>query len=530
MAKKRQQRKFQFGLRILLVAVILIMINFLASKNFLRWDLTADKQYTISASTKEIIKDLDDLVNIQVYFSEKLPANLVPTSQYVQDLLTEYRSYAGGNITVEYIDPADDQEKINQAKSLGIPEVQMNVLEKDKFQVQNGFMGIALLYGDKSEVLPVVDQIAGLEYDLTSAITKLTSEQLKTIAFTSGNQEHGLQQLPYSDLETPVVTDYTLVKQVLEQLYQVKTVNLESEDLTEVDTLVIAGPKQPLSEIELYKIDQFIMAGGQVVFLIDAVDINSALQAQTLNLQLDEFLKNFGAQVKAELLLDVYNETASFRSGYTNYIVQYPFWVKLIKDNFALDNPVVNKLENIVLPWVSPLLLEIPAMVSSETIASSSVNSWVQSSSFNLDPTQTFMPVTGQTYPMVVINSGTFASYFASHSIPEGVAEASLEMKNESLPSARVLIIGDSDFISDTFVQRFSQNLVFFLNAIDYLTSDSSLFAIRTKSLADRPLKELSEAKKNLYKYGGILSMPVLVILYGLVRYWLRRRKRNRAY
>lgn len=532
--KKVNQFNFTGGTVIVIVAVILIMLNWLCAKNFWRWDLTADKQYTISQTSKKILAGLDDIVTIKVFLSNKLPANLLTTSQYLKDILAEYQTYAQGKVRVEYLDPGNDTDKINQARSLGVPQIQMNVLAKDKFEVQNGFLGLAVLYGDASQALPVIEDTAGLEYDLTSAVSKLTAAITPQIAFTTGHGEHGLIANPYlqgtsSSQATP---DYTVIYDALQQLYTVKPVDLITDNLKDIKLLVVGGPKTDLTEAELFSIDQFIMTGGQVIFLLDKVDIGDSLIASPINAAWTAFLRNYGVNVLDQLILDRSNEPTTFSSGYTQYVIQYPFWPKLIKDNFSAS-PLVSKINSLSFAWASPLELLPVAGVAAETIAATTKNAWTQSTPFDLDPTQTFDSTGGfKQYPMAGLLSGVFPSYFKGKDIPEAFSKANPDYQkvDQSANNARILAVGDSDFITDNMDQRFPGNAVFILNAIDYLASDYNLINIRSKDLTNRPIEELTETTKTALRLLGLFGASAAAVIYGLARFAWRRHQRNLGY
>ena len=246
---------------ILVVFGIVALINFLSSRRFIRADLTAEKRYTISQSTKKVLKRLDDIVTIDAYFSRQ-PARVAQIRQSVRDMLEEYRAFSK-NLQINFIDPAaEDEAEKQKLRFMGIPEVQVNVIEKDKAEVANVYMGIAILYADKKEVLPVVQTTANLEYDLTSAILKVTSKEVKTIGFLTGHDEIDVFDQAFGPL-----------RQELSKQYDVRKVPIDAGKAIDPDvaTLVIAGPKKELTEREKYEIDQFIMRGGRALFLIDPI-------------------------------------------------------------------------------------------------------------------------------------------------------------------------------------------------------------------------------------------------------------------
>ncbi len=161
---KKFLEKTNFGILVIIVIGILIVLNFFSYQIFYRWDLTQNKDYSISKVSKKTVSDLKDVVNIKVYFSKDLPSQFINLRQEVADILDEYVNYSNGNIRIEFIDPKKDSQTEQELAMLGIPQLQFNVLEKDKYQVVNGYLGIAVKYGDKTQTIPVVEDTRDLEY------------------------------------------------------------------------------------------------------------------------------------------------------------------------------------------------------------------------------------------------------------------------------------------------------------------------------------------------------------------------------
>ena len=259
--RPRNYRSSAF-LEIIIVIAIIALVNLLSLRFFARADLTDDKLFSVSESTKDVVRDLDDIVNIKVYFSQDLPPYLTTLTRQVRDLLDEYRAYAGGNLIVDFEDPSVDPETEQRVRSLGVPPVQLNIIEKDKAEVMNAYLGIAILFEDRHEVIPVVQGTSSLEYELTSAIVKVASEDEKTVGFLSGHGEPDIDQ------------DYETVKFSLEKQYTVKRVPTAEGQMVpdDVNTLVVAGATQ-LGDWDRFAIDQFVMRGGRVFFLVERMTI-----------------------------------------------------------------------------------------------------------------------------------------------------------------------------------------------------------------------------------------------------------------
>ena len=235
---------------------ILVIINGLSKKAFKRLDLTESKRYTISKSTKKLLGQLDDIVRVEAYFSEA-PDQVKLIKDEVKDMLDEYDAFASGNLQIEFINPTEDDDLKQKLRMKGIPEIQVQVREKDKIEVRNAYMGLAVVYGDKQEVIPVIQKTTTLEYDLTSAILKTTRKEAKTVGFLEGHDEVDIYGQGFENLRRELGKQYTLRKIDVSQGSSIEG---------DVSTLIVAGPQSPLQANEKYEIDQFLMNGGKIVF------------------------------------------------------------------------------------------------------------------------------------------------------------------------------------------------------------------------------------------------------------------------
>jgi gliding-associated putative ABC transporter substrate-binding component GldG len=501
-----------------LIVAIALLVNFIASHHFVRVDLTENHVYALSDSSKDIMRNLDDIVTVKVLFSETLPPHLFAVRQYVDDVLEELASYSKGRLQVLNLNP-DNPDIATEAQKLGVPQVQMNIIDKDKLEVKNGFLGIAVLYGDKKEVLPVIQETESVEYDLMAAIKKVTAKQEKAVAFITGHGE------PSLDDKVGVGTPgdaYSFMKKALDRNYRVQEVTLSDEhSLDGFDTALLAGPKTAYSDKEQFLIDQFLMKGGNLVALLDSVDVSQDLQTTQPTLGISDLLQSYGVGLDPSLALDLSSENASFSQGFMNFIVPYPFWIRAINKFFEPGNPIVAKLDSIVFPWTSPLKLIPLSGVAETALVESTNNAWNQVPPFNLAPNMVQGSSQKSQYPLAVLLKGNFTSAFKGKHNPLN----SKDFLEVSSKPGQILAIGNSRMVLDRFLTMFPQNLTFLMNAIDDMTLDQSLIAIRSKAAFDLPLKDLSATERETVKYLGIFLMPVLVVLYGVLRSFARRRK-----
>lgn len=564
----RKQRTLKYGVNSGLAALIfggiLVAANVIGARLFARADLTEGKEFTISSSTKQILKRLDDVVQIKVFFSKKLPPQLATLEQQVGDLLKEYEVYSDGKVTVRFFDPESEDVK-GQARSMGIPEVQMNVLEKDQYRVVNVLMGLGVQYGDKTEPIPLIQDVTSLEYELSSALVKVTRTEEKTVGFLTGHGERTLDR----DLEG--------MKRALEQQFAVRTVDLSQGRVAvpeDIALLIVAGPSGVTERTE-YQIDQYIMRGGKVIFLLDPMKLNEqvGLSAIPVRSGLDDLVAFYGARPEAAIVLDpARNSQATFQSGFFAYSVAYPLWPRITTQlsGFNPEQPITSRLESLTLPWTAPLevnvAIDAPAKIDGASyvppaatnadqpdvratiLCQSTEQALTQQGRYELNP-QTLMatPPTGapRVMPLAVLLRGTFKSFYAGKPVPsagdeamgpdgvalDGTGLAAAAGSNENAvaqsPDTQVLVVGSSHFATNQFLRSFPENALFLQNSIDYLTLGDELIAIRSRGATERPLQQLSDGAKAAVRYGNTFGTAALVVAFGLIQRGLRRKSRE---
>lgn len=535
MADKRIRYGTNTLIFIALIFGILVLFNYLSSRRFLRGDLTEDKRYTVSKATKNVIKNLDDIVTITVYFSKE-PAEVAQILRNVRDVLDEYTAFSQA-LSIEYIDPAEfDEAQKQELRFKGIPEVQFTVYEDDKTAAAKVFMAMAVGYSGKEEVLPVVQSTANLEYDLTSAILKVTSKEIKTVGFLTGHDEYDF----YAETRTNQQLRQ-LLDQNLQGQYNLITVDLHAGDPVDpsVTTLVVAGPKRPLSEREKYEIDQFIMRGGRTIFLVDAITMQpNTLQATPLATGLNDMLEHYGVKLGNNLVADLrYNDSVAYRQGPFTVSQNYPYFVKVIGENFSKENAITNQLEVLTLPWTSSLEVLEKEGIKSTELAKTSEFARRFEGYYNLNPATPIPQIDLQTYTVAAALEGKFKSFYAEKEIPtvEEDTHEHEDDESESTPEeepterttitesaeTQIIVVGTAAFLTQVSINSIN----FLLNSIDWLTLGETLIGIRSHTITDRPIKkDISSLEKNFIKYLCTIGIPLLVVIVGLIRYLLKRR------
>jgi len=516
---------------------ILVIINGLSKKAFKRLDLTESKRYTISKSTKKLLGQLDDIVRVEAYFSEA-PDQVKLIKDEVKDMLDEYDAFASGNLQIEFINPTEDDDLKQKLRMKGIPEIQVQVREKDKIEVRNAYMGLAVVYGDKQEVIPVIQKTTTLEYDLTSAILKTTRKEAKTVGFLEGHDEVDIYGQGFENLRRELGKQYTLRKIDVSQGSSIEG---------DVSTLIVAGPQSPLQANEKYEIDQFLMNGGKIVFLVDAVKMApGSIQASPLSTGLTDLLSHYGIQLGNNLVQDISHDNLTYsQGGFMTITRPYPFFIKVLKsyqystgstsEGFPADSVATSGLDSLVLPWSTSLSVVAKEGISTTIMAKTSNQAWTAQAPYNLDPTRMFTPPSSvkNSYPVAVLLAGEFTSFYAGKEIPSasnGNGEEDTENKNkdrktvEKSPPTQIVVVGTSQFLRQPRVD----GLTFFQNSIDYITLGSSLIGIRSKQISDRSFKtDPSTFARLTIKVLCIGAIPLLVALFGLFRFFSRMRAKR---
>lgn len=554
MDKKLIANRSNVLLFVLIIIGFVGVLNYLATKVFARADLTANKMYTISKASKKIIKGLDDVVTIKVFISDKdLPPLAMNLTRAIKDLLSEYEAYGRGKLTIEYSDPTDNPDVKNEARSFGLQEIPMQIIEKDKQQNVMCFMGLVILYGDKKEIIPVLNNVGNLEYDLTSRIIKVTRTEVKQVGFYFGNGAHmftGDEQMPQNRQQQPPAS-YNSVKKGLQEQFEVRAVNGldRGEKIPDgIATLVVAGPKS-LSDREKYEIDQFVMRGGRLVALIDAVEIvtsygvNAMKQAHNAN----DLLESYGARVESDIVVDARSHASiTYQVNYGGFVMPissaYPWWVNVVRGGFAPDNPAVSTLQQLTMMWPSAVTITRPkndSSVQAFSLLKTTPFGMEFTDNFDLSPNKKWSwdREKLKPYDLGVVLSGEFNSFYANKPVPQFKLPGDTSSTLRSAPSdagrqtlarspkTTVVVIGESDFLSDNGPR---ESALFMTNLVEWLTLGDNLISIRAKDVDERPIDpKLSNGTKNAISIINMGLMPLLVVGLGIFVY-VRRRNRMR--
>lgn len=513
---------------LVVIAAILVVVNLIGLKLFARADLTEQSIYTLSQASRNVVGNLSDRMTVKAYFTKDLPAPYNANSRYVRDILEDYRTYGNGNFHYEFVDPADEEQLEKEAQGYRVQPAQVNVMEKDALQLKKVYMGLVLIYGDKHETIPLIQSVNNFEYEMTSTIKRLVSKELPKIGFLANYGTPDLSQ----DLRT--------VTSALSKHYEVVPINTKSgSELIpdDVQVLCIIQPEEQIDDWTKFVVDQFVMRGGKIGWFINKISGDaSTSQATQLQIDIDDWTRRYGFTVANNLVLDANGAMINIQRQQGMFmmtnLVRYPAFPEVV--NFNQDHPITKGLSGGTLFFPSSIDTVRPSEgnVQITPLLQSTEYTILQVGQFDISPEarRDRSQFTGGQKLFAAALTGTFPSFFKGRGVPtpaDSTATAPvLNIMTES-SETRMIVIGDGNLLQGQYMQQGGPNLVLFLNAIDWLSQDTDLLAIRSRDAAVRPLDpNISDETKQRVKLANLIGPPALVLLLGAIR-WNRRRQRK---
>ena len=481
---------------IALVLIIILLVNVLSDKLFFRLDLTSDHKYTMSNSTRNILKNLKQPVTVKAYFSRDLPPDVAKDISRARsdfkELLVEYASISRGKLVYEFVDPKDETSQ-QEAVQNGIQPVIIGSREKDKSVQIKAFLGAVVKIGEKTEIIPIIQPGAAIEYAVSSAIKKLSLTQKPVIAFLQGHGEASLQAMPQ-------------VLQALSVMNNAEPVTLTDsvKVLVKYNTLAIVAPKDSFPESHLAQLDEFINQGKNILIAINRVqgDLNKG-QGTSVNTGLEKWLLKKGISVDENFVLDVNCASIGLRqqTGGFSYTTSISFPFIPVLTDFA-QHPVTTGLSSVLMQFASTISFKGDSDVQFTPLVKTSKKA-------ALRPVPTYFDFQyewkEQDFPL----SGL-------------VVAAAVKINGKDGKAARMVVIGDGDFpvngTGEQAMQLSPDNINLFANSIDWLSDDTGLIELRTKGIVLRPLEQIDDSTKIILKWFNFLLPILAIIFYGLFR------------
>lgn len=547
------------------VAVLIITACTLPSFKF---DFTADKRYTISDYTiKELsyIKNNHKNIQVNVYLEGDLNTGFIRLQDATKDMLSVFSQHSGQHISYQFINPHNlyykPEEIYSKMQNLGMKGIMLNEIDREGKSSRKIIYPYAQICSEKDTLqVNLLKNIAGytaeenlnasienLEFEFIDAIHLFNKSEPEAIAFIEGHNE----------IPRAYVYD---AEELLSKYYFVNRgeIGKEVSVLDEFKVVIIAGPQKQFSEAEKYVLDQYIMSGGKVLWLIDGVylsttDLEEKGESASMknNTNLDDMLFTYGVRINPNLIQDTQCTSIYLTSGNeadNNSYVQQPWYyslllipsdnhpisknISLIKALFLSSIDITNQnpdIEKSVLLTSSANshLVEVPEMISLDLS-----NIEVNRKHFN----QSFLPV-------AVALRGKFGSAFENRLIPDSIILNGHEFKNKSVTDTKMIVMSSSDVIRndiaghegeshvlpmgyDKTSSRQFGNRNFIVNAVNWLASDEGLFALRNKHQKIRLLDKQSIFINRNYYVALNIILPLLISLLTVGIFYIYRRWR----
>ena len=558
----KNKNKFNSFLQLFSAIIIVVLINVIGSYVFHRFDLTAEKRYSLSAATKKLLKELDDVVYFKVYLEGEFPAGFKRLRSETKEMLDEFRAYAGDNIQYTFINPSQNEdvnkntEVYEQLYKAGLLPTSLQVKTENGEQNQIIFPGALVTYHEKTFPLQLLKaqvalgeeevlngSIENLEFEFASTILKLTTKVKDKIAIVEG---HG--ELNAKNLED--------ITKALEEYYVVERVRLNNQlvSLRGFKAAIIAKPDSSFDEKDKYILDQFVMKGGRTLWLIDPV--MASMDSLTKNnvtlglanpINLEDIIFKYGVRMNTNLVLDVQSAPIPVLAGYQGNQPQYKYypWVYFPVAFPFCDHPIVKNLNAVKFEFASGIdtlnnreIKKTILLASSQYSRSVNTPARIDLSILKKDPNP--KEYYRKNIPLAVLLEGEFESVFKNRIAPAVSASEEMAFKAQGVKTA-MIIVSDGDVIKnqvqsstgkvyplgyDRYTQQQFGNKTFILNCMNYLLDDSGLITVRTRDIQIRLLnKTIISEQKLKWQLICILSPIIIIMLYGLFSGWLRKKR-----
>ncbi len=545
-----------YGMKML----VLVLVALLSSMVSFRADLTSDKRHTLSDQTKKVLAGLEDDVYFQVYLDGDMPIGFKKLKRSVKAMLDEFRMYSDRKVDFLFINPSESEDESERNKyQLSLVEkglVPVTVMDNDEEGGRSEkmiFPGMILNYNSveipvnflkNNPSLPaevnLSNSVEGLEYELIQPIATISSDTVHRVAFTEGHGE--LDEMEVADITLEMAKFFTVDR---------GTINGEPGILNNYSAVIIAKPLSPFSEEDKLVIDQYIMNGGKVLWLIDEVVVNkdSLARGGTMALyeplNIEDQLFRYGVRINPVLLQDTDCQIIPVRStiGESQQVIPVP-WIYNPLLYPATDSPLTRNINKVKGEFVNTIdTVGTDSSVNKEILLTSSARSRTVSPPMlielddykNPPPEEVF---TGSFIPVAVLVEGRFKSLYANR-----MSDWTGGQLKKSSDSTRMIIIADGDIIRNEVsmtgnrisprplgIDRYSGqtfgNKDFIINCLNYLVDENNLISLRSRELKIR-LLDREKVRDNRIMWQLINTLgPVIIVLAGGLLFWLIRRKR----
>lgn len=576
----RPGARFVFSGAVVVCVMGVILVNWLVRDfAFTRFDVTQDKNYTVSGASKRILKSLKVPVSVKVYITpvDRMPTTYRTLEQDIVGKLEELRIISGGrlkfevhhieaaNLLPEKNQPAEGKEAGALERSLaekGISPFQVESIDKDEMGFKLIYSALSVIYKEKSEeILPriVPQSLPDLEYLLLSRIVKLTRERRPKIVLYSSLKEEApsaeLNKILSSMKESgqKYVDEYQSITGLMRSNgYEVERVALTKDSTIpeDADTLVVLNPG-PLKDRPLYEINRFLSRGGNLFLGAQGFEYVFSLKPpsgyevtpQKLSLDINKILEKWGMKIDDRMLMDDNSKVINLATGQSigpfsvSMPIKVPNQIEVVQDSMDARAPFMRRLPPLFYIWGSALELSGQIQedlgLKSKVLFTSGSKSWFVSyrgSSLSMNDMSSDAQELVSRLPLAVLVEGVFPNTFDKSGVPAWEADQvqqgrSLNLSFDPKPGKMVLV-GSSKMFTDDLIST-PGNLNFFANIVDGLTLGEDLTLIRSKTPMSRQLKKLTSQQKAFQRFLALLLIPLVLVCVLSVRLFFRGKEKQ---
>lgn len=565
--KNRKQDLLQFTATL----VVLVLLNIIGSFVHNRFDLTKEGRYSLSDATKNLLTELDDYIYVEVYLEGDFPAGIERLSLETRQILSEFKAQ-NNLLQFTFINPTESTDEktrneiIKQLYEKGLSPTSLQVKDGETYTEKVIVPGAIVKFGGQEVAVQLLkNQIASspaqnleqsireLEYEFTNAIKQLRTPFKPSIAFINGHGE--LEDKEVEDLSNSLSEQYSVAKINLREfeLDSLGEADLAKKlkELKSKKLLIIAKPTETFQNLDKYFIDQYIMNGGKVIWMLDATNADmdslankgSFLAHPLRDLNLGDQLFKYGVRVNSDIIEDISSSKIPIPVSFIN---DQPKWELRPWRYFPVciptsNHPITSNLNAIKFDFVGTIdTVKTNSFVKKTVLLHSSPYTKVANTPYEvslqsaLDQPKQEDFVTGEKATAVLLE-GEFESIFKNR----------LNALSKQLPftevskNTKILVISDGDIAQnkiirgavmplgyDNYEKRQYGNKDFILNSIDYLLEEDALIEVRTRELKMRLLDvQKINKERSFWQLLNLIAPILLILIFGLVKQYLRKKK-----
>lgn len=543
-----------------IVAAVLVLLFIINSYIAFRIDLTEEGRYSLHPATKEVLDQVAEPLEIEIVLTGRLPGGMRRLQMEIEETIRTFNAYSPERISYYFQDPLalsgeEQQEYIFTLSDYGINPTNLHltvdggqssrlifpgvVIRDSEFET-----GVLLLKGERGmspdEILNL--SIENLEFELINGVRKLITMQQHAVGIIIGHGE--MAEDDGFGMVEALVEDHEVYKVPLAEATSV-------DDLIDFDVLIIAGPKEVYSDRSKYLLDQYLMAGGKLMFMVDqmAVDLGHAGGAGTTAMPfetgLDDLLFRYGARINRDLIQDLnfgYHPVVTGDFGDQPQITPLPWPFYVVAGRMA-DHPITKGLDQIEFRFVSTIdtvkadgVRKTPLVFTSDYSRRVAAPARVAFEDMAQEPDVSIFQE--RAIPLVYLLEGNFTSFFRNRFLPEGVDKATFR---ETGANGMVMVVGDGNVVKsniqpgtgeplplgrDPYTGNEYANRIFLQNAINYMINPDGIISSRVKQFQIRPLNKVKVRNQRTFWQVINVVLPVsLIFLVGFVKvYWRKSR------